>query len=77
TVNNIAPVAGPLVVQPAVTQEGNSVTVFGSSTDIGTLDSHTVWIDWGDGTVMSSIDPDTTIVIDAVNRTYSATHRYL
>lgn len=77
TVNNIAPVAGPLVVQPAVTQEGNSVTVFGSYTDIGTLDSHTVWIDWGDGTVMSSIDPDTTIVIDAVNRTYSATHRYL
>ncbi|MGL1558184.1 hypothetical protein ACSTIJ_23515, partial [Vibrio parahaemolyticus] len=44
----------------------------------GTLDRHTVSIDWGDGSgVMTSSDPNTTIVIDPVKRIYSATHVYL
>ena len=30
--------------------EGEIVTVFGTFTDVGTLDSHTASIDWGDGT---------------------------
>ena len=78
TVDNVAPVAGPLTVQPLASFEGDGITVFGSYTDIGALDLHTVTIDWGDGSpVMTSGDFDTTIVIDAVLRTWSATHLYL
>ncbi|MDO9297068.1 PKD domain-containing protein [Bradyrhizobium sp.] len=76
-VDNVAPVAGPLTVQPVISQEGDSVMLFGSYTDTGTLDGHTVSIDWGDGSpVMSSTDPNSTIVIDPVHRTYAATHTY-
>ena len=77
-VDNLAPVAGALTVQPGTVAEGDSVTVFGSYTDVGTLDRHIVSIDWGDGSaVMSSADPGTTIVIDPVKRLYSATHVYV
>ena len=68
----------PITVTPVQTTEGGHlVTVSGSYTDVGTLDTHTVTIDFGDGTVMSSTDPDTTIVINALNRTFTATHLYL
>jgi hypothetical protein len=68
----------PITVTPVQTTEGGHlVTVSGSYTDVGTLDTHTVTIDFGDGTVMSSTDPDTTIVINALNRTFTATHEYL
>ena len=30
--------------------ENGSVTLSGSFADVGTLDTHTVLIDWGDGT---------------------------
>jgi hypothetical protein len=77
-VNDLPPVLSTLAVQPAQTYEGGRVvTVSGSYTDPGTLDTQTVTINFGDGTVMSSTDPDTTIVINTVNRTFTATHLYL
>src|SRR5262249_14783956 len=76
-VDNVAPVAGSLTVQPNVSNEGDTVTVHGTYTDVGTLDTHTVTIDWGDGTTSHSTDPGTTIVIDPVNRAFLATHLYV
>ena len=46
------------------------VTVNGAFFDVGTLDTHTVMTDWGDGT----IEPAT---VDLVSQTFSATHQYL
>jgi hypothetical protein len=77
-VNDLPPVLAPIAVQPAQTDEGGHVvTVSGSYTDPGTLDTQTVTINFGDGTVMSSTDPDSTIVINTINRTFTATHLYL
>src|SRR5262249_53982922 len=78
TVKDVAPTLGPITVNPAQVQEnGKIVTVSGSYTDPGQLDTHTVTIDWGDGTKMTSTDPNSTIVIDAKNRSFTATHLYL
>ena len=77
-VDDVAPVLAPITVTPVQTTEGGHVvTVSGSYSDVGTLDTHTVTINFGDGTVMSSTDPNTTIVIDSLNRTFTATHLYL
>ena len=77
-VDDLPPVLGPIAVNPTQTFEGGQlVTVSGSYTDPGPLDTHTVTINFGDGTIMSSTDPNTTIVINTVNRTFTATHEYL
>ena len=50
TVNNIAPVmVDDLALSPSTIDEGGSTSLSGSFTDPGTLDGHTVKIDWGDG----------------------------
>ncbi len=51
--------------------EGNSVTGSVSWTDPGTLDTHVVTIDWGDGTLVT-----TSPTIAAATSTYSANHVY-
>jgi len=74
TVNNVAPVIGELTSSAASlgdVAEGETVTVTGSFTDVGTLDTHTAVIDWGDGTT-SSAD----IVEDAGAGSLSASHEY-
>jgi hypothetical protein len=77
-VDNVAPVLGPIAVNPHQTDEnGHTVTVSGTYTDVGPNDTHTVTIDWGDGTVMSSTDKNTTIKINTLNRSFTATHVYL
>jgi|GEM_PF-5974319 len=54
TVRNVAPVitahdnSNP---QSNKAVEGQSITIHGSFTDVGTLDTHVAQIDWGDGTV--------------------------
>jgi Ca2+-binding RTX toxin-like protein len=53
-VKNVAPVLTSLSTSstsggPA--REGEPVTISGTFTDVGTLDTHTVTVDWGDGTV--------------------------
>ena len=49
TVNNVAPSAIILSRTPTTINEGQSTALSGSFTDPGTLDPHTVTINWGDG----------------------------
>ncbi len=54
---------------PVINEDGTA-TVSGSFSDVGSLDTHTVTISWGDGTTSSaSVDP--------VARTFTANHQYL
>jgi len=53
TVNNVAPVVGPIVgPSPTPAVRGQTVAFAGSFTDVGTLDTHQVSWDFGDGTVI-------------------------
>lgn len=71
TVNNVAPAVDPLVLSSAVIDENGSITVDGTFTDPGTLDTHEVVIDWGDGSA------PTVISVPLGARSFSATHQYL
>lgn len=53
TVKNVAP-SGVSIGAITAIDEGGSVTVAGSFLDPGTLDTHTVTVNWGDGTSTSS-----------------------
>jgi hypothetical protein len=70
TVNNVAPAVAPLVLSASSIDEGGSVTVDGTFTDPGTLDTHEVVIDWGDGSA------HTVINLTGGERTFSAPHQY-
>jgi hypothetical protein len=53
-VKNVAPVfttLGTSSTSAGPAREGEPVTISGTFTDVGTLDTHTVTVDWGDGTV--------------------------
>ncbi len=57
-VNNVAPVIRNLVssaLDVGDAREGQPVTISGAFTDIGTLDTHTATIDWGDGTTSEAV----------------------
>jgi Ca2+-binding RTX toxin-like protein len=49
--------------------ENDTITVSGAFTDVGTLDTHTVMIDWGDGTVGPGL-------VDPATRTFAGQHAY-
>ncbi len=70
TVNNVAPTAGPLVLDSSVIDENGTVNLSGSFTDPGADDTHTVVIDWGDGTTSNA-------VVDQLAGTFTASHQYL
>jgi hypothetical protein len=71
TVNNVAPVLEPLELSDTTIDEGESITLTGSFTDPGLLDTHTVTINWGDGTDASVIE------LTDGERNFEATHTYL
>ncbi len=69
TVNNVAPIVS--LASDAPVNEGSSVTVRGTVTDPGWLETLTATIDWGDGTtvepiigVLENIRPDATLSFD-------------
>ena len=69
TVSNVAP--SNVQIKPiAAINENGMATLELTFDDPGTLDSHTVEVDWGDGTVE-------TLAITAGARTFTATHQYL
>lgn len=70
SVNNVAPIVGIVELDAQVIDENETVTLTGSFSDIGSLDTHTVTVDWGDGS-------SSTAVVDPVASTFSATHQYL
>jgi hypothetical protein len=64
--------AGGVIVTPSVIDEDGSTTLTGGFTDPGVLDTHTVVIDWGDGS------PNTTLSLAAGVTAIPATaHQYL
>jgi hypothetical protein len=71
TVNNVAPAAVSVDVDPAIINENGSVALTGSFTDPGTDDMHTVVINWGDGSA------NTTLSLAAGVLSFDATHKYL
>jgi Ca2+-binding RTX toxin-like protein len=82
TVANVAPAfaAADLSVSEPIANEGDTITLDGKFTDPGTLDPHTVTIDWGDGS-------SPTVLLELLGQviasttpglfTYSTTHLYL
>ena len=50
TVSNVAPVVATPVVVPTTTNEGESVTASATFSDVGTQDTFTCEVDYGDGT---------------------------
>jgi methionine-rich copper-binding protein CopC len=70
TVNNVEP--SNVVVAPLGTINENDVATLNLTfDDPGTLDSHTVEIDWGDGSTLETV----TVVAGA--RSFTTTHQYL
>ncbi|MEJ0068143.1 MAG: hypothetical protein WDO24_04775 [Pseudomonadota bacterium] len=69
-VSNVAPVITSLTTDQPAINEGGTVAVTGAFFDPGTLDTHSLVVDWGDGT--SSL-----AVLDNVNQTFTASHQYL
>ncbi len=76
TIGNADPVAGDVTVDPSLTideqaiiEGGQSVTVSGSFTDLGVLDTHTVVVDWNDGTTSNA-------TVDQEAGTFEATHTF-
>ncbi|MCI0357419.1 MAG: hypothetical protein L0211_02915 [Planctomycetaceae bacterium] len=67
-VNNVAPLAGALG-GPSGGVRNQPLTFTGSFTDVGTLDTHSVIINWGDNTTSAA-------VINPVTRTFTASHEY-
>jgi hypothetical protein len=71
SVANVAPSNLVLTADPSVINEGSTTTLVGSFSDPGTLDTHTVTINWGDGSAA------TTLGLTANVRSFTVSHRYL
>jgi hypothetical protein len=72
TVNNVAPVLSNLTVAPALAELGNhTVSASVDFVDPGVLDTHTVTINWGDGSIESA-----TVTEANGSGSASATHQY-
>lgn len=71
TVNNVAPSNVSLTATPSVINEGQSTSLSGSFTDPGTADTHTVVINWGDGSA------NTTLNLGAGVTSFNAPHTYV
>ncbi len=74
TITNLAPVVTALTLTPPIINENDTVTLDGTFIDAGAADTHTVVIDWGDDRGADSISIAT---VDAITRTFTATHKYL
>ncbi|HEV8606849.1 MAG TPA: right-handed parallel beta-helix repeat-containing protein [Tepidisphaeraceae bacterium] len=70
TAQNVNPVVTAVDLDHTTIDENGDVVVAGSFTDAGSLDTHTVTINWGDGNTGLA-------VVNPVDRTFTATHRYL
>ena len=68
-VNNADPAITNVQLDREMVQAGVPLTVNGSFTDAGSLDQHTVTVDWGDTTTAKA-------TVDPATRTFTATHQY-
>lgn len=67
TVANAAPQLYGLALSSSLLREGEALTVTGAYRDAGRLDSHSIFVNWSDGSV-------TEAEVDEENRTFTATH---
>jgi Ca2+-binding RTX toxin-like protein len=70
TVNNVAPTIDTLAITATVDSiaaVGETVTLTGSFSDVGTLDTHTVEVQWDDGTTSAA-------TVNQTDRTFEASH---
>ena len=70
TVLNVLPEMADLIFDTTTLDESGTVNLSGSFSDLGTEDTHTVLIDWGDGKNSSA-------TVDQAANTFSASHQYL
>src|SRR5262249_34379322 len=78
-VNAAASIAG-LALDHTTIDEDGVVTLTGRVVDTGTLDTHVLVTDWGDGRAHSAIGnagTNSTLTYDPATRLFTATHRYL
>jgi|GEM_PF-1439456 len=68
TIKNVNPLF--LTVTSTTIDENGTATITGSFSDAGALDTHTIKVNWGEG-------PLTDATINAVSRTFTASHQYL
>src|SRR5262249_10829727 len=61
-VNNVAPSNVVLTLSSASINENGSVTLGGSFSDPGTLDTHAVVVNWGDGSATTTINLAASVV---------------
>jgi hypothetical protein len=66
---NVAPAVGSLSLSPSPVVDHQTLTVSGSFTDPGTVDTFTLTVDWGDTT-------SSTEALAAGTRSFAATHAY-
>jgi Ca2+-binding RTX toxin-like protein/6-phosphogluconolactonase (cycloisomerase 2 family) len=69
-VTNVAPLITEFSLDQAEIDENGKVTLTGAFADPGTLDTHRLTIDWGDGNSES-------LTLDGGTREFSTTHQYL
>ncbi|MDZ4779144.1 MAG: PKD domain-containing protein, partial [Planctomycetia bacterium] len=69
TVNNSTPSISELNRSASTISEGATLTLTGSFTDPGLLDTHSILIGWGDGTASAA-------TVNSATRTFAATHVY-
>jgi hypothetical protein len=70
TVLNVAPTITGFTLNPTTVDENGTTLLTGTFTDPGTLDTHTVTLDWGDGSTQS-------LTLPASVLTFTASHQYL
>src|SRR5207244_94167 len=76
TVSNVAPSNVQLTLSAATSNENGSTTLSGTSTDPGTLYTHTVVITWGDGSSDALNLPAAMLSFSNVNHQYLSTGNY-
>src|SRR5205814_4318040 len=77
TVNNVAPTVAPLTLSSTDIDENGQVTLSGTVSDPGLLDTHTVVIAWGAGEGSTALaNADLTYLGNGV-WAFSASHQYL
>jgi large repetitive protein len=69
-VTNVAPVITSATLSDAAIDENGNATVSGAFTDPGSADTHTVTVNWGDGSTNS------TVALALGSRVFSVTHQY-
>jgi len=69
TVLNAAPRVDELLLSAPVIDENGILTVSGTFTDAGSLDTHSVRVNWGDGQSAAA-------AVDQAARTFTAVHQY-